>query len=119
MKFIRIQFIKVVVILISGLTFLNMSFILTELNALGLGKHSTLFQNIVNAGIEEEKETDSCGENDCLENEEYLSFNNDFSLKASVIELKKLKFIDHNCSLFDSGFQESFSPPPEELFIYS
>jgi hypothetical protein len=109
--------VKSLLILLSGLTFLNMSFILAELNAVGVGKQSSLFQNIMNAGVEEEKETDTSSESDGLENEEYLGFDFHLLLTKSGHTPINRKICNRDFGLFDSGYLESFSPPPENLSI--
>lgn len=58
MNLFRGKFTRRIITLLAGITFLNMSFILAEVAALGLSKNTILIQNILNAGIEEENGCD-------------------------------------------------------------
>ena len=55
MKFFRNALFSRIFALLAGITFLNMSFILAEFDALGMAKNVKIVQIIINSGIEEEK----------------------------------------------------------------
>jgi hypothetical protein len=97
----------------AGITFLNMSFILSEVDALGLSKNSTLIQNIINSGIEEEKETSTEKAGDHSTNEILLSLQENLNHHSILFFLgrQRNKHLDNQSP--QSGYTRKFSPPPE------
>jgi hypothetical protein len=110
MKFCRTSFWVKLAVLISGITFLNMSFILSELDALGLKDNFKSAQTIVNNICEEEEgEPQEDGES-----EMFLATYSDFS-RLALTSIKS----GHSNSLHDnpsvrSAHRKNFSPPPEQ-----
>ena len=90
-----------------------MSFILCEVDALGLNKNSTLIQNIINSGIEEEKETSTEKEGDSTANEIFLALQQNLNHHGILYLLGKQrnKHLDNQSPT--SGYTQKFSPPPE------
>jgi hypothetical protein len=121
MKMFRQRYIRKMMILFTGITFLNMSFFLAEVTALKLNKSEKMIENIARlisgAGFEEER--DACGESS--EGGGGYSF-------FKEVDLHSLLISDHYNSLYliaqkrngllddpsgCSGYSETFSPPPE------
>ena len=100
---------------LAGVTFLNMSFILSEVDALGLSKNSTLIQNIINTGIEEEKETSTEKPGDNSTNEILLSLQENLNHHSILYFLgqQRNKHLDNESPT--SGYTRIFSPPPDSL----
>jgi hypothetical protein len=114
MKKLRATYFRKVFALIAGIIFLNMSFIIAELSSIGIGKENTLLQNIMNSGFEEEEEGGpESSEADPLEDELYFSLV-DCLYQDKIALLTALQFNKNLANnLFDSGYREIFSPPPE------
>jgi hypothetical protein len=87
-----------------------MSFILAEVDALGLSKNSTLIQNIINSGIEEEKETEK-GESE--HGKEVFLFFEALHHQTVLFHVGELCNKSLNNLLLNSGYKKTFSPPPE------
>jgi hypothetical protein len=91
-----------------------MGFIIAEFDALGLNKQSTLIQNLVNCGIEEEKETaPEGGEADDNFNEMDLSIHELMNHSVLIYELKQNQDLAHLNLSVEPGYHSNFSPPPE------
>jgi hypothetical protein len=90
-----------------------MSFILAEIHALGLSKNSTLIQNIINSGIEEEKETSTENVEIDTGKEVHLFLQQALNHHLIIFQTgqQRNKALE-NLSLH-SGYKENFSPPPE------
>jgi hypothetical protein len=100
-----------VFVLLAGITFLNLSFIMAEFSAIGFGKNSAIIQNLINTGFEEEQESSSESEAD-PEIEFLLSFHqhHDYAIilfsvtqAASFLRTQDIR----------PGHLTTFSPPPE------
>jgi hypothetical protein len=115
MNRLRKHFLRKLFTLLAGLTFLNMSFILAEIAMLGLkDKYNTLVQNIINAGLEEEKELGGeTGESEFAKEVNLIQHH----LVQYRILFTKLE--DQNKRLgrlsLCGGFLQRFSPPPERI----
>src|SRR5687767_3322661 len=99
--------------LLAGITFLNMSFILAEFDALGLSMNSPLIQSIINSGIEEEKETSSeSGEGDPAK-EVHLFLQHTLNHYIILFQTgqQRNKALDNFST--HAGYKQNFSPPPE------
>jgi hypothetical protein len=86
-----------------------MGFFLAEVAALKIDKCSKLVVNVVNSGIEEERETesgDSAGEVDIMNNHASVH------AFAPIYSLPEEKFPSPD-PLWDSHCAEKFCPPPE------
>jgi hypothetical protein len=97
---------------LAGLTFLNMAFILAEIDALGISKQSTLIRTMMTSGIEEETESPENTEVDIFD-EIDLSLHDSLKhnyLKLLAAQQKNRYFISLAIS---SGYRQNFSPPPE------
>jgi hypothetical protein len=112
MNLFRISVPRVAFILFTGLAFLNMGFVLLEVNLLNMNKDLPVFCNLSNFGAEEEEqgEESSSGESgkevdlhvgDMLAHHKVDTSNNEAREKHL-----------HNQKLI-SGFLTKFSPPPE------
>jgi hypothetical protein len=99
--------------LLAGIAFLNLSFILAEISALGLTKkYKSLVQMVTNAGLEEEKEAggEAAGESDTAGLdliEENLAHH-----KILFLSAEQRNKVLHNQSLHP-GHADIFSPPPD------
>jgi hypothetical protein len=113
MKVLRLKYFRKIFALMAGITFLNMSFIIAELNSIGLGKNNSLLQNVLNSGLEEEEEGGSeSSESDSIETELYCAAQENF-LYHNIVTASR-QYSKHRVnSLFDLGYREVFSPPPE------
>jgi hypothetical protein len=110
MMLFRKSYVMKVFVLFAGITFLNLSFILAEFSAIGLGKDSAVIQNLINWGFEEEQESSSEGETDS-ETEFLISPHHDhaiilFAVTQSASSLRTQQDVR-------PGHLTNFSPPPE------
>jgi hypothetical protein len=114
MKLLRKTFTRKLFAILAGLTFLNMGFVIAEFDALGLSKQSALIQNLVNCGVEEEKETaPEGGEADDTFDEMDLSIHELMNHSVLIYELNQNQDLDHLNLSVEPGYHENFSPPPE------
>jgi hypothetical protein len=103
-------------VLLAGVTFLNMSFILTELDALGFKVTTKSTQNTVTGAMEEEQESSSESEESDPESELFLSIHQELSDRVLYL------IASHQNNIFDnlkihSAYIQSFSPPPEQSIL--
>ncbi len=101
----------------TGLLFLNLSFMLTELNLLGLDqKNSALFDNLVHmitqSGFEEETDS-STGTTNEIQNDTHLFFQFITTPLCSNHLLTTNNTFKNNDSDELKCYREIFSPPPE------
>jgi hypothetical protein len=111
MKFFRLAYIREMMIVLTGVSFLNMGFFLAEVAVLELDKCSKLVENLVNTGFEEERESESGDSSE----EKVVDLMNPHSTEHAVVLLYSLpekKFISPD-PLWDTHYLEEFSPPPE------
>jgi hypothetical protein len=105
--------------LLAGIAFLNLSFILAEISALGLTKkYKSLVQMVTNAGLEEEKEAGGAetGESDIAGvdlMEENLAHH-----KILFLSAEQRNKVLQNQSIHP-GHADIFSPPPDRLIHLS
>jgi hypothetical protein len=59
MKNLRRTYSRVIFVVLTEVVFINMGFVLAEIDTLGLTRQSALLQNLIDSGIEEEKECSS------------------------------------------------------------
>jgi hypothetical protein len=112
MNAFRNNFIRRLITFLAGLTFVNMGFIIGEVEALGLNKRSSLVQNIINAGAEEEESAPETSDDDVF-TEIDLSLHDPFR-HDDIILLYTCKINHHALDIsLSSGYPENFSPPPE------
>lgn len=113
MKLFRIRFVRDVMILIAGLTFLNMGFFLAEAAALKL-KNTKLLENIARSGFEEERD---CSEEipggDSSEEEVDLMNSHYFIHQSIPFELALRRKGVHSARFQYPHHLEIFCPPPE------
>ena len=106
-----------ILILLAGITFLNMGFILAEVSLLNLNKYYSVLDE-VSTSLEDEQETGSESPgNDSIEEEIDLMnhFSYDHSLNLYFISLeRKASFI---LEIVNFAYREIFSPPPEHLLL--
>jgi hypothetical protein len=116
MKLLRTKCIRNLLTLITGLTFLNLSFFLIEVEILKLDKKSSLIQNFTNSGIEEEKESGESTEGSSKETakEEYLSLEQRIHHKIVFCSIERSSKVLHNL-LTCPGYKKIVSPPPEQV----
>jgi hypothetical protein len=112
MSIFRKSFLKTLFLILTGVTFLNMSFILAELQAVGVARDSAVVQNFINTGLEEEKETSSETETDS-ETEFLFSLHHhaDHGIELYTGSILKSTLDAHKD--VHKGYLTRFSPPPE------
>lgn len=99
--------------LLAGVTFLNMSFVLAELSALGFSRTSTLVQNFINTGFEEEKEGGESSEPDSTVKEIYFSTTENLQHHSiDFLSGSKRDRLLTNLTV-EPGYFEIMYPPPE------
>jgi hypothetical protein len=119
MKIFRIQLIRKLTAVCTGLIFLNMSFFMAEVNALELEKKNIhLLENLVRliAGIGYEEEKDIFGDSSSSESlsKEIDLFINPHPFSSSRLEIDiSASHADDILSKPISGNYETFTPPPE------
>jgi hypothetical protein len=102
-------------VMIGGIAFLNLGFVVTEFRLIAPGAKNALIDNLANTGFEEEKETDGETSSESSVKEVDLSISN-YLHHVSHLVLVAQKSIQHYFdSALDRGFKEIFSPPPENL----
>ena len=112
MSIFRKSYFKTFFLLFTGITFLNMSFILAELQAIGIARDSAVIQNFINTGLEEEKETSSETEGDPAS--EFLpSLHHDANFGIELYTISVLKSILNFNNDVRPGYLNSFYRPPE------
>jgi hypothetical protein len=113
MKFFRLPFIREMMILFTGITFLNMGFFLAEVAALKIPKDTKLIQSIAGNVFEEEREHGESAPSDSSEAEiDLLSHHSYVHLIALDFTIRERKgIIDDPFS--DNHHLEIFCPPPE------
>lgn len=113
MHLLRGNYTRRIFILLAGIAFLNLSFILAEISALGLAKkYKSIVQLVTNSGLEEEKEMGGeSGESDSAEEVDIIghSLTNYKLLFSATIDRNKKT---DNQSVHP-GHIEKFSPPPD------
>jgi hypothetical protein len=108
----RNTFTRRLITFLAGLTFVNMGFIIAEVEALGLNKRSSLVQNIINTGAEEEESSPETSEDDAF-TEIDLSLHDPFR-HDEIILFNTSKRNHHTLTIsLSSGYYKNFSPPPE------
>jgi hypothetical protein len=114
MNFFRKSYLRNLLILMAGITFLNMGFVLAEVSLLELGKYYAAADE-VSTSMEDEQENGNESEtNDSLEEEIDLMnhFYREQSFNVFFISLRKeAPFIQE---ILHQTFPETFSPPPEQ-----
>lgn len=113
MKLFRIRFVRDAMILIAGLTFLNMGFFLAEAAALKL-KNTKLLENIARSGFEEERDGGEEVPGGDISEEEVDLMNTHYFIQQSI----SFEFIRQRKSVHNERFShphhlEIFCPPPE------
>jgi len=116
MKFCRTSFWMKLAVLVSGLTFLNMGFVMSELDALGLKDNFRSVQSIVNNITEEEENSGECEAD--AENEMFLGTYLDLTLSCVIIKSAQFSTLHDNLSV-RSAHRKNFSPPPEQFTTIS
>jgi hypothetical protein len=116
MNLLRGIFIRSVFILLAGIAFLNMSFILAEINALDLAKkYKSLVQMVINAGLEEEKEAGGeASETDSIEVDLIDGLLTHYEILLTSAK-RRNKTLDRLA--LHPGHNETFSPPPDGISI--
>jgi hypothetical protein len=116
MHLLREKYTRRIFILLAGVAFLNLSFILAEISALGLAKkYKSLVQMVTNAGLEEEKEMGGeCGESDSAEVDIIGQSLTHYKLLFSAATDRNKK--PDNRSVHP-GHTEKFSPPPDAISL--
>ena len=113
MKVFRVKFVRDVMILIAGLTFLNMGFFLAEAAALKL-KNTKLLENIARSGFEEERDGgEEAPGGDTSEEEVDLMSNHYFFQQSISFEFLQQRKSMHNERFSHPHHLEIFCPPPE------
>jgi hypothetical protein len=111
MKLFRKSYLMKLFVLLAGITFLNLSFILAELSAIGLGRSSAIVQNLINSGFEEEQESSSESEGDS-EIEFLLSLHQHQDHAIMLLSVAQAS-TSLCCQDVHPGHLTTFSPPPE------
>jgi hypothetical protein len=117
MHLLRGNYTRRIFILLAGVAFLNLSFILAEISALGLAKkYKSLVQMVTNAGLEEEKEMGGgeSGETDSAEVDIIGQSLTHYKLLFSAATDRNKK--PDNRSVHP-GHTEKFSPPPDAISL--
>ena len=113
----RQKYVKKVMIFVTGITFLNMSFFLAEVAALKLTKNKAMMENIARlisgAGFEEER--DICGETseDSFSEVDLHNHHHGFNQHNALYLIAQRRGDLWNDQFSSSGYRETFSPPPE------
>lgn len=113
MQVLRCSYIRFVVIYLTGITFLNLSFLQVEVTLLKQSRNNALIENISLLLSEEEREA-GASEDSHVNAKEV-----DFILHQSIIHhtaffelAESIKWLS-NEGLFCHGYLKKFSPPPE------
>lgn len=102
-------------ILLSGICFLNMTFLLAEISVLGLpDEYTSLVETLINSGLEEESEagTESSEGEELFKEVFFDSDNNLTHHQHQYLAGQQREKILSNLSIHP-GFLKRFSPPPE------
>jgi hypothetical protein len=113
MNVFRKSYLRNLLILLAGITFLNMGFVLAEVSLFDLGKYYAAADE-VSSSLEDEHESETESEtSDSMEEE--IDLMNHFYLEQSFniffISLKKES--TYIQQILHDTYQETFSPPPE------
>jgi len=118
MKLFRDHILGRLIAILTGLLFLNLSFILTEIHSFDLkSKNSKLYDNIVKmvCGIGAEEEKDIMGESDSLEKEAKLLLSGQVKFIPDLYLISiGLHQTDHDLKLL-AGNSEITTPPPKQV----
>ena len=110
MMSLRGKYSRAIFVFLTGVAFLNMSFILAEIDTMGLTKDSALIQNLISAGAEEEKDSSKTGFDDLKE--VYLDERNEIYQHAFfLIALQRNSSEESDKPL--AAHNAKFCPPPE------
>jgi hypothetical protein len=113
MNIFRKSYLRNLLILLAGLTFLNMGFVLAEISLFDLGKYYAVADE-VSASLEDEQENESGSETSDSVEEEIDLMNHSYyeqSFNLFFISLQKQSpFIQE---ILHDTYRETFSPPPE------
>jgi hypothetical protein len=114
MHLLRENFTRRVFILLTGIAFLNLSFLVAEIRVLELtSKYKSLIQLVNNSGLEEEKEAGGeGGESDASEEVEDIIEHSLTCYRISISILKQ-ETIDSHAFSVRPGHAEKYSPPPD------
>lgn len=114
MKIFRQKSLQKLFILIGGIAFLNLSFILAEIKLLSLSTHDPLIENLASNGFDEEKSKDgesSETESSAKEMDLSLVFLAQHVNHLISVAVKNSQH-EYEAAL-GNGFRQIFSPPPE------
>jgi hypothetical protein len=114
MKFFRKSHIAKLLLILAGVTFLNMSFIPAEVAFFGIDNDSALIENLAKYGVEEEKEGGG-------EKNEGDDSTKEIDLSITPFAERFITFIlkpfSHNGDfvnlVINAGFKETFFTPPD------
>jgi hypothetical protein len=110
MKVFRLAYLRRLLLLITGITFLNMGFFLVEASALEI--ESKLFQSITNSVFEEESESGEPSVKDSVTEIDYLNTTT-FSHAAILFIVNENRKGVHDDPDANHHHLEVFCPPPE------
>jgi hypothetical protein len=112
MNFFRKSYLKNLLILMAGITFLNMGFLLAEVSLLDLGKYYAAADEVSTSLEDEQENTNESQTNDSEEEIDLMNhFYREQSFNIFFISLRKeAPYIQE---ILHQTFPETFSPPPE------
>lgn len=114
MQFFRSSYIRSIVVYLTGITFLNLSFLQVEVTLLKHTKNHQLIENIalLLSASEEERECGETKDNPNAKEVDLISHQSIIHHTSFFVLTQSIKWLS-NEGLFNHAYLQKFSPPPE------
>lgn len=116
MQFFRHSYIRSIIVYLTGITFLNLSFLQVEVTLLKKTQNNQLIENIAlllsAAASEEERECGESKDNPNAKEVDLISHQSIIQHSSFFVLTQNIKWLS-NEGLFNHAYLQKFSPPPE------